>query len=145
MAALGAFLSACSSSSGTSITVYSGQHVQTTQALVAAFERATGITVNVRQGDEADLAHQIVIEGSHSRADVIFSENSPALEYLQAKGLLAQLGASTLADTESRYNSTQGDWVGVSARVSVLIYNPGQISSSQLPTTVLQLADPRYK
>ena len=141
----GGLLTSCGSSSGTSITLYSGQHVQTTQALVAAFERATGIPVNVRQGDEADLANQIVIEGSHSRADVIFSENSPALEYLQAKGLLAQLGTSTLADTASRYNSTQGDWVGVSARVSVLIYNPGQISSSQLPTTVLQLADPRYK
>ena len=39
----------------------------------------------------------------------------------------------------------QGDWVGVSARVSVLIYNPSLIAASQLPTSVLQLADPRYQ
>jgi iron(III) transport system substrate-binding protein len=33
----------------------------------------------------------------------------------------------------------------VSARVSVLIYNPSLISQSQLPTSVLQLANPKYK
>jgi iron(III) transport system substrate-binding protein len=35
--------------------------------------------------------------------------------------------------------------VGVSARVSVLIYNPRLIKKSALPTSVLQLASPRYK
>jgi iron(III) transport system substrate-binding protein len=140
----GGMLSACSSSSGPSITLYNGQHVQTTDALVTAFEKATGITVNVRSGDEDDLANQIVVEGSHSPADVIFTENSPALEYLQSKGLLAPVDTSTLSDSPNRFNSPAGDWVGVSARVSVLIYNPSLISESQLPTAVLELADPKY-
>jgi iron(III) transport system substrate-binding protein len=35
--------------------------------------------------------------------------------------------------------------VGVSARVSVLIYNPSMISAAQLPTSALQLANPKYK
>ncbi len=143
--ASGGLLSACGSSSGQSITLYNGQHEQTTDTLVSAFEKATGITVNVRSGDEDDLANQIVVEGSHSPADVIFTENSPALEYLQSKDLLAPVDASTLADTPSQFNSPQGDWVGVSARVSVLIYNPSLIQKSQLPTQVLQLADPRYR
>ncbi len=143
--ASGGLLSSCSSSSGQSITLYNGQHVGTTDSLVAAFERATGITVNVRSGDEDDLANQIVVEGSHSPADVIFTENSPALENLQSKGMLAPVDPSTLAHTPSQYDSPQGDWVGVSARVSVLIYNPSLISKSQLPTKVIQLADPKYK
>jgi iron(III) transport system substrate-binding protein len=66
------------------------------------------------------------------------------LEFLQTKGLLAHVDASTLAHTPSRFNSPAGDWVGVSARVSVLIYNPGLISESQLPTHILELADPKY-
>jgi iron(III) transport system substrate-binding protein len=76
---------------------------------------------------------------------VLLTENSPALEYLQQKGLLAPVDRSTLVHTAGKYNSPQGDWVGVSARVSVLIYNPSLISGSALPTRVLQLADPRYK
>jgi iron(III) transport system substrate-binding protein len=53
--------------------------------------------------------------------------------------------SSTLSQTPAKYSSPGGDWVGVSARVSVLIYNPSLISASQLPTHVSQLAEPKYK
>jgi iron(III) transport system substrate-binding protein len=140
------FLTGCgSANSGPSITLYNGQHEQTTDGLVSAFEQKTGITVNVRNDDEDTLANLIALQGSHSPADVIYTENSPALEFLQDKGLLSPVDAATLAHTPAQYNSPQGDWVGVSARVSVIIYNPSLISGSQLPTSVLQLADPRYK
>ena len=132
-------------SSGQSITLYSGQHEQTTDGLVSAFEKQTGITVNIRNADEDTLANLIAVEGANSPADVFYTENSPALEFLQEKGLLAPVDASTLAAVPARYSSPQGDWVGVSARVSVLIYNPSLIAASQLPTSVLQLADPKYQ
>ncbi|HEY6315121.1 MAG TPA: extracellular solute-binding protein [Streptosporangiaceae bacterium] len=132
-------------SSGQSITLYSGQHEQTTDGLVTAFEKQTGITVNVRNDDEDTLANLIAVQGSHSPADVFYTENSPALEFLQEKGLLAPVNASTLSRTPAKYNSPAGDWLGVSARVSVLIYNPSLIAKSQLPTSVMQLADPQYQ
>jgi iron(III) transport system substrate-binding protein len=147
-------LAACGSASGStsgstsgagSITLYSGQHEQTTQSLVTAFEQQTGIQVNVRYNDEDTFADEIIAEEAHPVADVFYTENSPALEYLQEKGLLAKVDASTLTKTPSKDNSPQGDWVGVSARVSVLIYNPSLISAAQLPTNVLQLANPKYK
>jgi iron(III) transport system substrate-binding protein len=143
-------VAACGSGSGGggsagSITLYSGQHEQTTQSLVNAFEQQTGIKVNVRYNDEDSFADEIIAEKSHPIADVFYTENSPVLEYLQNQGLLAPVDSSTLATTASKYNSPQGDWVGVSARVSVLIYNPALISESQLPTSVLQLANPKYK
>jgi iron(III) transport system substrate-binding protein len=133
------------SGSSQSITLYNGQHVQTAESIISGFERATGITVNVRNDDEDVLADQIVAEGASSPADVIWTENSPALEFLQGKGLLARVDAATLARTPARYNSPQGDWVGVSARVSVLVYNPSLIPRSQLPTSVLELASPRFR
>jgi iron(III) transport system substrate-binding protein len=143
-----AMMAACSSgpgSSGQSITLYSGQHEQTTQNLAAAFEKATGITVRVRPDDEDTLADQIALQGKNSPADVFYTENSPPLESLQAKRLLAKLPQSTLSRTPARFSSPDGDWVGVSARVSVLIYNPSLISASQLPTHVSQLAEPKYQ
>jgi len=143
----GGLLAACGSSSGSaeSITLYNGQHEQTADAMIAGFEKATGITVDVRNDDEDTLADEIVAEGSRAPADVIWTENSPALEYLQGKGLLAEVDPSTLAATPSRYDSPQDDWVAVSARVSVMVYNPSLIAAAQLPTSVLQLADPQYR
>jgi iron(III) transport system substrate-binding protein len=148
--ALGAVLlascsSAGSSSSSDALTLYSGQHVQTTQALVAAFEKQTGISVNVRSDDEDVLADQIVTEGSRSPADVYFTENSPPLEYLASKGLLASVDPSTLDDTPTRFDSPDGKWVGVSARVSLMVYNTSLLNSSELPTSVMDLADPQWK
>ena len=145
MTGCSALSGSASTGGGNSITLYSGQHPQTTQKLVAAFEKQTGIKVSVRSDDEDVLAAQIVTEGKRSPADVFYTENTPPLEFLQGKGLLSALRSSTLAATPSRYNSAQGDWVGVSARVSVLIYNPRLISKSQLPTSVMQLADPKYQ
>jgi iron(III) transport system substrate-binding protein len=141
-----ASLSACggSASGPDTLVLYNGQHEQTAENLIAAFERKTGIQVVTRDDDEDVLADQIATEGSNSPADVIFTENSPPLEALQQKGLLAKVDPSTLAATPSRFNSPVGDWVGVSARVSVIIYNPSLISASQLPTHVSQLADPQY-
>ena len=140
-------LSACGSSThgGSAITVYNGQHEQTTAALVAAFERQTGIKVNVRTGDEAELGNQILQEGSSSPADVFYTENTPVLEALREKGLLAPVASSTLAAVPSRYDSEQGDWVGVSARVSVLVYNTSQIKPAELPGSILELAGPKWK
>ena len=133
------------SSGGDSLTVYSGQHVQTTQALVAAFERDTGISVNLRSADEDVLADQIVTEGSRSPADVFYTENSPPLQYLASKGLLAAAEPSTLENTPSRFNSPDGQWVGVSARVSVIVYNTDLIKASELPTSAMQLAESKWK
>jgi iron(III) transport system substrate-binding protein len=144
--AAGSSLAACDSPAAgpNTITLYNGQHLQTADQLISAFEKKTGINVVVRSDDEDVLADQIATEGSKSPADVFFTENSPPLESLQAKGLLAKVDAATLAKTPSRFSSPQGDWVGVSARVSVLVYNPSLISASQLPTQIEQLAGKQY-
>jgi iron(III) transport system substrate-binding protein len=132
-------------STGESITLYNGQHEQTTDSLVAGFEKSTGIKVKVRNDDEDVFDNEIQTEGSRSPADVIYTENTPALQYLQDHTLLAPVDPATLANTPNRFNSAQGDWVGVSARVSVLDYNPSLIPASQLPKTALAMGDPQYK
>ncbi|MHB1923980.1 MAG: iron ABC transporter substrate-binding protein [Acidimicrobiales bacterium] len=148
LAVSAASLGACGGTGGggaESITLYNGQHPQTTQALVDAFEKQSGVQVRIRSDDEDVLANQIVEEGGGSPADVIYTENSPALQFLAGKNLLAPASASTLAAVASRYDSPQGDWVGVSARVSVLVYNTSRLSPAQLPTSVMDLARPQWK
>jgi iron(III) transport system substrate-binding protein len=130
---------------GTTITLYNGQHEQTTSLLVAGFEKQTGIKVKVRSDDEDVLGNQIIQEGSSSPADVFYTENTPVLEDLQEKGLLSPISASTLAAVPAKYSSPRGDWVGVSARVSVLVYNTSQIKASELPSSILELAQPKWK
>jgi iron(III) transport system substrate-binding protein len=130
---------------GQTITLYNGQHEETTDALVKAFEKQTGVIVKVRSDDEDVLAQQIEQEGSRSPADVFFTENTPPLGRLDEKGLLAAVPAQALAATPARYSASDGNWVGVSARVSVLVYNTSRLKASQLPKSVLDLGRPKWK
>jgi iron(III) transport system substrate-binding protein len=150
VAAAGA-LAACGSAaagtgaSGTTLTLYSGQHVQTAENLVAAFEKQTGIHVQIRSDDEDALANQIATEGASTPADLFYTENTPPLMSLEARGLLSKVDAATLSHTPSQYNSPGGDWVGISGRTSVIVYNPAVIKASKLPTQISQFASPEYK
>jgi iron(III) transport system substrate-binding protein len=144
-AACGSSSGSASGSGGTTITLYSGQHEQTTNALVKAFEKKTGITVKVRNDDEDVLANQILTEGSASPADVFYTENSPPLELLQEKGRLTAIDPSTLAKVPAKYSSSKGQWVGVSARVNVMDYNTASLTKADLPASIMGLADPKWK
>jgi iron(III) transport system substrate-binding protein len=64
--------------------------------------------------------------------------------FLQQHNLLAPLPSSTLSQIPSEYNSPNGNWVGIAARVSCLAYSTNSISADQLPTSVLDLANPKW-
>lgn len=144
LVASGCGISAVSGGSTTTLTLYSAQHQQTTDALIAAFTKQTGIKVRVANNDEDVLTAQIAQEGDLSPADVFYTENSNWLEQLNAHGMLIKVDPATLASVPKRDSATNGDWVGVSARVSVLIYNTSKLVPSELPKSVMELADPKW-
>jgi iron(III) transport system substrate-binding protein len=128
-----------------SLTLYSAQHEQTVDLLTKAFTKETGIGVKVHNGEAPELASQIVKEGASSPADVFFTENSPELELLSEKGLLAKVAPATLASVPAQDSSPAGDWVGVLARENVLVFNKGMIQEASLPASLLDLAKPEWK
>jgi iron(III) transport system substrate-binding protein len=139
-------LAGCASGAGAeSIVLYNGQHAQLTDALVAAFTKQTGISVRVRTNDGIVLADQILQEGPSSPADVFLTENSPELVVLDQHHRLARLPSSTLGQIPSRYDAPTGDWAGMALRVSSLVYDPSLLTSSQLPTSIIDLADPKWR
>ena len=131
-ALLAGALSACSSSvnasnaGGQTITLYNAQHEQTTDAMIAAFTKQTGIKVRVDNDDEDVLTAQIEQEGSRSPADVFYTENSNWLQQLETGACSPRSTRRTLANVPKRDSAANGDWVGVSARISVDRVQPEQ-------------------
>jgi iron(III) transport system substrate-binding protein len=134
-----------SGSSRPSITLYNGQHPELTASMVSAFERATGVSVGERTNDGVVLADDILQEGRSSPADVYLTENSPELVDLSQHGLLARLPRSILDQVPAGDRSPNGTWVGVALRVSSLVYDPARISRSELPSSIVELAQPKWK
>lgn len=127
------------------LVLYGAQHEQMVDSVVAAFKKETGIDVKTRLGEAPAIANQIAMEGSASPADIFFTENSPELVLLDEKGLLAKVDASTLAQVPAKDSAPDGTWVGVLSRENVLAYNPEMIKESEMPASLLELADPKWK
>lgn len=64
---------------------------------------------------------------------------------LSEKKRLATLPDAALAPIPAQYRSPTGDWVGVSARARVVVYNPSKLTPADMPSSVLGFADPKWK
>jgi iron(III) transport system substrate-binding protein len=131
--------------SGTTLVVYSGREEEIVKPLFQQFEQQTGISVDVRYGDSAELAATLAEEGDGSPADLFFAQDGGSLGAAAEEGLLMELPAATLERVDARFRDPKGRWVGTSGRVRVLAYNTDALSESDLPSSVLELANPSWK
>jgi iron(III) transport system substrate-binding protein len=134
----------CSGDDGPKIVVYNAQHEQLLEEIAPAFTKKTGIEVDLRNGDDAQLSAQLVQEGDASPADVFLTENSPAMSAVEKAGLLAPLDAAATDPIPQQFRPESGLWTGFVARSTVLVYNTSMVSESDLPTSIMDLADPKY-
>ncbi|MCY7394730.1 MAG: iron ABC transporter substrate-binding protein [Nocardioides sp.] len=135
----------CSSSDdGPSIVVYNAQHEQLLEELAPRFTEETGIEVELRNGKDLELAAQLVQEGDASPADVFLTENSPAMSQVERAGLFAPLPQAAVAPIPEQFRPPSGAWTGFVARSTVLVYNTDLVDPAELPTSLLDLADPAW-
>ena len=69
------------------------------------------------------MGNQLIAEGDASPADVLLTENSPAMAAVERAGLFADIDAETAAQVPEQYRPSSGKWTGVAARATVFAYN----------------------
>ena len=134
-----------SASDGDSLTVYSGRNENLVKPLLEQFEKASGIDVSVKYGGSAELAAQLLEEGGKTPAGVFLSQDAGALGALQDADLLEPIAQAQLDKVPAEFRSKTGQWLGVSGRARVLVYNSDQVQPAQLPQSVFDLTGPAYK
>lgn len=127
------------------LTIYSGRTRELVEPLLERFAEETGIDIAVRYGDTAELAATILEEGDRSPADVFYALDVGALGALAKEGRLRRLPADVLRKVPRAFRSREGMWVGTSGRSRILAYNPELVDRDELPDSVLDLTDPRWK
>jgi iron(III) transport system substrate-binding protein len=128
-----------------SLTVYSGRSEEFVGPLFARFEDESGINLEVRYEDSAQLAATIAEEGGNSPADLFVAQDAGSLGAVAGEGLLAPLPTATLEAVDERFRDPGGRWVGVSGRARVIAYNTKALQDSDLPDSVFDLTQPRWK
>ncbi|HUR76669.1 MAG TPA: extracellular solute-binding protein [Acidimicrobiales bacterium] len=144
-AALMAVFTASCNSGSTRLVIYSGRTSNLITPLLKQFSEETGIKIDVRYGDSAELALLVDEEGKKSPADVFISQSPGAIGFLDSHKRLAGLDAAVLGKVEPEFRAADRRWVGLTGRVRTLVFNTEKVDRASLPASVLDLAQPAYK
>jgi iron(III) transport system substrate-binding protein len=155
LVSLGALFSACSSDSESetsklkldavdtskTLVVYSGRKEKLIAPILKEFTSATGIQVEAKYGGSTDMGLLLAEEGKKTPADVFISQSPGPVGYLADKNLLSQLPKSITSKTIA---SSSRNWIGISARQRVLVYNTNTVDPANLPASVTELSKPEW-
>ena len=127
------------------LTIYSARREELVAPIIEQFTEDTGIEVAVRYGNLAEMVVMILEEGDNSPADIFFAQDASGLGALEKEERLIPLPHDILELVPEAFRSTQGLWVGTSGRARVLIYNPTLVEAEELPASLLDLTDERWR
>jgi iron(III) transport system substrate-binding protein len=127
-----------------SLVVYSGRSETLVAPIIAQFADATGIEVQVRYGSTPEMAAALLEEGANSPADVFFAQDPGGLGAVAAAGLLAPLPEDLLNRVPPAFRAPDNNWVGISGRARVVIYNTEKLTPADLPGDIWDFTDPSW-
>jgi len=151
LAASAALLAGCAANPGTepaepgtdstadgAFTLYSGRDEELVQPLIDLFEEQSGITVDVRYGNTAELGALLLEEGEATPAQVFLSQDAGALGALSQAGLFATLPDDVSGAVPAGFTSTDGSWVGITGRARVVVFDGDELTADELPDTIAE-------
>jgi iron(III) transport system substrate-binding protein len=142
--ALGASALAGCGGSSDRLVVYSGRTSNLIGPLLDQFADETGVEIDVRYDESANLALLVDEEGDRTPADVFISQSPGATGFLGEDGRLAPLPDDVVGLVPEGDAAADGGWVGLSGRVRTLVYNTDMVDPETLPDSVLDLTAPEF-
>ena len=125
------------------LTIYSGRGEALIGPVIKQFEAATDITANVRYAGTAELATLLQEEGDQSPADVFWAQDGGALGAIAP--LFADLPAEVNEGVSEAFRNVNNKWAPTSGRSRVLVYSTERVQEADLPASINDLTDEKYK
>jgi iron(III) transport system substrate-binding protein len=125
-----------------SLVVYSGRSEELVGPVIGLFQDATGISIRVKYGGTAELAATLLEEGNNSPADVYFAQDPGGLAAVVTR--LSKLPNDLLFLVPEAFRSDSGQWIGVSGRARVVVFNSDALTVEELPDDIYDFVDPKW-
>ena len=127
---------------GQELVVYSARKEKFVRPLLEKFERETGIKVRPLSGVKVV---KILAEQKRPLGNIFISNDVGQLEFLRLKGALRGVAMKQDFGIPKEFKANDHSWISLSARSRILMYNTELISEDEMPKTLWELTDPKWK
>jgi len=129
-----------------SVTWYTSFSTKDSKPLIAAFEKKTGVKVNMWRGLSDGVVQRVLSEGrSNLNAVDVIETNGPEVEALAREKMLARIYSPYMADVPARLLPKHGLWIPDRMNFFVVAYNTRKVRREDLPKTYEGFLDPKWK
>lgn len=148
-AVTGLFLMGMTQDNRKEVVVYTSVDQVFSQPILQAYEKKTGVKVravyDVEAAKTTGLVNRLIAEKKRPRCDVFWNGEIGKTIVLKQKGVLAPYVSPSALDIPPFLRDTDHCWTGFAARSRVLVYNTAMVKDSELPESIFELTQPKWR
>ncbi len=119
------------------------------EPILKLFEEQTGIKVKAKYDAEAakttGLINQIIARKDDPECDVLWNNELVQTQHLAQTGLLQPYESPEASRFDDQFKHPEHLWTGFAARARVYIYNTNLVKPDDLPSSMQDMADPKWR
>ena len=131
------------------VIVYTSVDQIFSEPVLKGFEKETGISVkavyDTEETKSTGVLNRLIAEKDNPQCDVFWSGDPVRTIVLKNKGITAPYHSVVASDIDPVFKDPEYHWTGFSARARVLIYNKDLLKKGDIPQSIFDLTNEKYK
>ncbi len=128
------------------LVIYSGRSEPLLQPVIDAFRAQNpDVEVLLKAGSNSEVANALIEEQANPQADVFVTTELFTVQSLAQKGIFEPYRPAGAEQIPAEFRGPEDAWIGLTRRARVIMYNTELVSAEELPTSIFDLTDPKWK
>ena len=131
------------------VVVYTSVDQVFSEPIFHGFEKQSGMSVravyDTEETKSTGVANRIIAEAGSPHADVFWSGDPVRPFLLIKRGIVEPYVSPNAVDIPTRFKARDATWTGSAARARILLVNKKRVPAEEMPKSVHDLANPRWK
>lgn len=126
--------------------LYSGRSEPLIQPVIDAFRAQNPeIEILLKAGSNSEVANALIEEQANPQADLFITTELFTVQSLAQQGIFESYRPAGADQLPAEFIGPANTWVGLTRRARVIMYNTDLVAEEDLPKSIFDLTDPRWK
>ncbi len=128
------------------LVIYSGRSEPLIQPVIDAFKAEhPEVEVLLKAGSNSEIANALIEEQANTQADLFITTELFTVQSLSQQGIFQPYRPAAADLLPPEFVDPNNNWIGLTLRARVIMYNTDLVAPEDLPTSIFDLTDPKWK